>query len=56
MTPVVISIGGQILANWTAMTLQRKKDEARAEALLLGLWYVRRLQKQGHEPEVSGAA
>ena len=33
--------------------LQRKKDEGRAEAILLG-FYVARLQKQ-HNPEVSGA-
>jgi crossover junction endodeoxyribonuclease RuvC len=35
--------------------LQRKKDEARAEALLLGLWYVRRLQNQ-HKADESDAA
>lgn len=30
--------------------LQRKKDHGRAEALLLGFWYARRLQVQ-HDPE-----
>ena len=38
-----------------ADSLKRKKDEGRAEALLLGLWYSRRLQVQ-HDPEFPSAA
>jgi crossover junction endodeoxyribonuclease RuvC len=38
-----------------AQMLKRKKDEARAEALVLGLWFARRLQVQ-HAPESSTAA
>lgn len=36
--------------------LQRKKDEARAEALLLGLWFARRLQVQHDPADVTPAA
>lgn len=35
--------------------LKRKKDEGRAEALLLGLWFARRLQVQ-HDPDSPKAA
>ena len=38
-----------------AEVLKRKKDEGRAEALLLGLWFARRLQVQ-HDPQSPKAA
>lgn len=38
-----------------AELLKRKKDEGRAEALLLGLWFARRLQVQ-HDPSGTEAA
>ena len=39
-----------------AEMLKRKKDEGRAEALLLGLWYARRLVQIQHEPTDTEAA